>query len=75
MSAVGRAAPVLDTLMIEPPSPATMRSPTSADSRNGPLRLTATTLSKSSSVTPDRLGYTGDTPAQLTSTSTRPNEP
>ena len=36
--------------MIEPPSPAAIRSPTSADSRNGPLRLTPTTLSKSSSV-------------------------
>ena len=40
MSPLGRTAPVLETLMIEPPSPATMRSPTRADSRNGPLRLT-----------------------------------
>ena len=51
MSRVGRTAPVLDTLMIEPPPASTIRSPTSAASRNGPLRLTAMTLSNSSSVT------------------------
>ena len=51
MSDVGRTAPVLLTLMIDPPSPASIRSPTSAASRNGPLRLTSTTLSKSASVT------------------------
>ena len=51
MSRVGRTAPVLETLMIEPPPASTIRSPTSAASRNGPFRLTAITLSKSSSVT------------------------
>ena len=55
MSLVGRTAPVLETLMIDPPPPSTIRSPTSAASRNGPLRLTAITLSKSSSVTSLRL--------------------
>ena len=40
MSLVGRTAPVLDTLMIEPPPASTIRSPTSAASRNGPFRLT-----------------------------------
>jgi hypothetical protein len=51
MSPVGRTAPVLEMLTIEPPSPAAMRSPTRAESRNGPLRFTPMTLSKSSSVT------------------------
>ena len=73
MSPVGRTAPVLEMLMIEPPSPAAMRSPMSADSRNGPLRFTPTTLSKSSSLTAESVGYSGDTPALLTRTSTRPN--
>ena len=36
----GISAPVDDTLMIEPPSPAAIRSPTRALSRNGPLKLT-----------------------------------
>ena len=58
MSRVGRTAPVLETLMIEPPPPATIRSPTSAASRNGPLRLTPITLSKSSSVTSLSVSYT-----------------
>ena len=62
MSPVGRTAPVLETLMIEPPSPAAMRSPTSADSRNGPLRLTAITLSNSSSVTSAQLASRAATP-------------
>jgi hypothetical protein len=51
MSPVGRTAPVLLTLMIEPPSLAAIRSPTKVDSRNGPFRLTANTLSHSSSET------------------------
>ena len=51
MSRVGRTAPVLETLMIEPPRPSAIRSPTSAASRNGPFRLTPITLSKSSSLT------------------------
>ena len=55
-SGAGRMAATLLTLMIEPPSPATMRAPTRAVSRKGPLRLTATTLSKSSSLTSVRLG-------------------
>ena len=59
MLAVGRTAPVLLTLMIDPPptSPslfsAAIRSPTRADSRNAPFRLTANTLSHSSSETSD----------------------
>ena len=40
-----------EMLMIEPPAPAAIRVPTSAVSRNGPLRLTPSTLSNSSSVT------------------------
>src|SRR5439155_14879061 len=75
MSRVGRTAPVLLTLMIEPPPSATIRSPTSADSRNGPFRLTAITLSKSSSVTSLIAPYMGERPALLTRTSTRANSP
>src|SRR2546427_576844 len=37
-------------LMIAPPSPAAMREPNKAERRNGPLRLTAITLSNSSSL-------------------------
>ena len=72
MSAVGRTAPVLDTLMIEPRPRAFIASPTSAESRNGPLRLTPITLSQSSSLTSVRRSYSGDMPALLTSTSTPP---
>ena len=49
--APGLCDAVLETKMIEPPSPAAMRVPTSAVSRNGPLRLTSSTLSYSASVT------------------------
>ena len=42
---LGRCDATDDTKMIEPPSPATIRVPTMADSRNGPLRLTPITLS------------------------------
>ena len=41
----GRHDPAVETLMIEPPSPSAMRVPMSAHSRNGPLALTACTLS------------------------------
>ena len=51
MFGVGCTAPTLQMLMIEPPPPAAIRVPTSALSRNGPLRLTASTLSNSSSLT------------------------
>jgi hypothetical protein len=54
MSALGRIDPVLLTITTEPPPAATMRSPTSAVRRKGPFRLTPTTLSHSSSVTPAR---------------------
>ena len=47
----GRTAPALEMLMIEPPVPAAIRVPTSAVSRNGPLRFTPMTLSNSSSET------------------------
>ena len=50
-----------------------MRVPNSADSRNGPLRFTPMTLSKSSSVTSGSDGYSGDMPALFTSTSQWPN--
>ena len=39
-------------LIIEPPSPAAIRVPISAVSRNAPLRFTPMTLSNSSSLTP-----------------------
>src|SRR5438034_5100604 len=42
---VGRDADVLDTMMIEPPSPAAIRAPTTAVRRNGPFRFTSRTLS------------------------------
>ena len=45
------AAEVLETMMIEPPAPAAIRAPTIAVRRNGPFRLTSSTLSQSSSVT------------------------
>ena len=47
----GRRDPLELTLMIDPPPSATIRSPTSADNRNGPLRLRLTTASNSFSVT------------------------
>ena len=75
MSLVGRMAPVLETLMIEPPPAATIRSPTSAARRNGPLRLTPITLSNRSSVTSDSFPYIGEIPALFTSTSMRPKSP
>src|SRR5258708_15243591 len=50
-SGVGRIAAMLLTLMIDPPSPAAMRVPTLAIRRNGPLRLTPSTLSHSASLT------------------------
>ena len=71
-SGSGRIAAIEETLMIAPPSPAAIFVPTSAASRNGPLRLIASTLSKSASSMASRLGYSGDRPALLTSTSTRP---
>src|SRR3954468_21249659 len=61
---------VLETLMIEPPSPFAMRLPTSADSRNGPFRFSPTTLSNRSSLISSSDGYSGDMPALLISTST-----
>src|SRR4029077_112117 len=64
---------VLEMLMIEPPSPFAIRLPTSADRRNGPLKFSPTTLSNRSSEMSSSTGYSGDMPALLTSTSTRPN--
>ncbi len=58
--------------MIDPPPSATIRSPTRADSRNGPLRLRLTTESNSFSVTEPSDSYSGDMPALLISTSTLP---
>src|SRR5713101_5505304 len=46
----GRTAAVEEILTMAPPSPAAIREPNSADNRNGPLRFTPTTLSKSSSL-------------------------
>src|SRR5215470_2453992 len=48
---VGRTAAMLLTLMIEPPAPAAIRVPTSAERRKGPFKLTLSTLSHSGSVT------------------------
>ena len=72
-TAVGRMAATLLTLMIDPPLPTAIRGATNAISRNGPLTLTLMTLSKRSSVTSGRLGYSGDIPALLTSTSICPS--
>ena len=54
MYGAGRIEPVLDTLMTEPPSSATMRGPTRAVRRNGPFRLIPTTLSHIASATSAR---------------------
>ena len=47
----GPYAAMLEMFTIEPPSPSNMRLPTSAVRRNGPLRLSPTVFSQSSSVT------------------------
>ena len=65
--------PIVLTLMIEPDPASYIRLPTRDPSRNGPFRFTPTVLSNSSSVTASRLEYSGDMPALLTKTSTRPN--
>ena len=54
MKGAGRMDPVLDTLMTDPPPVSTMRGPTSAVRRNGPLRLRPTTFSHMVSVTSPR---------------------
>ena len=69
----GRRDPLELTLMIDPPPSATIRSPTRADNRNGPLRLRLTTASNSFSVTELSDSYSGDMPALLIRTSTLPN--
>ena len=58
--------------MIDPPPAATIRSPISADSRNGPFKFRLTTASNSFSVTEASDSYSGDMPALLMSTSTLP---
>ena len=60
------------TLMITPPSPSAIRFATCDASRNGPLKLSPTTLSNSSSVT-SWLGIAGLMPALLTRMSMRPH--
>ena len=67
MPRFGRSDPVVLTLMIEPRPAATIRSPTNADNRNGPLRLRLTTASNSFSLTLVSLSYSGDMPALLIS--------
>ena len=52
----GRIEEVELTLMIDPPSPACIRSPTRADIRNGPVRLTSMTFCQSFSLTSDNDG-------------------
>ena len=47
----GRSEPWVLTLMITPPPPATIRSPTSADNRKGPLRVQVDHQSNSFSLT------------------------
>ena len=51
---LGRTAPILEMLTIEPPPAAAIRAPATAISRNGPLRLTSMVLSNSPSVTDAR---------------------
>ena len=72
MSPSGRSDPVELTLMIDPRPAATIRSPTSADNRKGPLRFRLTTASNSFSVTSVSLSYSGDMPALLINVSTLP---
>ena len=71
-SGSGYRAATLETLMMLPPSPCAIRVPIAAVRRNGPPRLTSMTLRQSSSETPSMRSYSGDMPALLTSTSTRP---
>ncbi len=59
-------------LTIDPSPACTIRSPIRAESRNGPLKFTATVLSNSSSETSDERGAVGAMPALLISTSTLP---
>ena len=54
---------MLEMLMMLPPSPAAIRAPTRALSRNGPLKFTPTTLSKRSSLVARVEGASGDMPA------------
>ena len=63
---------VVPMLMMEPPSWPAICAAARTASRNGPFRLTASVLSNSSSLTASRLSYSGDMPALLTSTSSRP---
>src|SRR5690606_39898061 len=42
---LGRQAPMLEMLMMEPPPAAAMRAPATAINRNGPLRFTSLVLS------------------------------
>src|SRR5215831_15570677 len=71
--AEGRIEETDETLIIAPPAPAFIFDPNSAESRNGPFRLTAITLSNRSSVCSTNEGYKGDSPALLISTSQRPH--
>lgn len=58
----GIRAPEEETLMIEPPPASAIRCPISDASRNGPLKLTPITLSKSSSLVSAEEGASGDMP-------------
>ena len=60
---LGRREAVLDTIMMLPPLPLAILVPTTLERRNGPLRLTAMTLSYKSSVCSASDGYKGDIPA------------
>ena len=72
MAPSGRSEPAELTLMIDPRPAATIRSPTNADNRNGPLKFRFTTASKSFSLTSVSLSYNGDMPALLINVSTLP---
>src|SRR5262249_49572207 len=72
VSGSGRIAAVEETLIIEPPSPAAIREPNSADRRTAPLRLTPMILSNNSSLVSTDEGASGEIPALLISTSARP---
>ena len=70
---LGRTAPMLEMLTIDPPPAAAIRSPATAISRNGPLRLTSMVLSNSASDTDARSRRSGAMPALLTRMSRRPS--
>ncbi|SLH39636.1 Uncharacterised protein [Mycobacteroides abscessus subsp. abscessus] len=70
---LGRSAPMLEMLTIDPPPAAAIRAPATAINRNGPLRFTSRVLSHRPSPTAARFGASGAMPALLTTMSRLPN--